>query len=57
MALSLVQHIWDNLNALTSIDVDFSSMIFSFIDEENKEARIDLLKRYFGLTEGSPRTS
>lgn len=51
MAFSLVKHIWERLNAQSAIDVDFSTMIFSFIDEKDKAARTELLKDYFGLND------
>ena len=51
MAFSLVQHIWERLNTQSAIDIDFSTMVFSFIDEKDKSARIELLKDYFDLND------
>lgn len=50
MALSLVHRFKDRLQAQTEIDADFSDVMFSFVDEQDKDSRKRLLEDYWGLS-------
>ena len=57
MALVLVRRLRERLLVQTEIDASFSEVMFSFMDEGDREARKQLLEEYWGLKQEASGSS